>query len=195
MQCYRVYTPLWLWYWLWVHNVLQRLAWGKKIQPTQQGGRKMKGDVWASRSLEGYSQDAGSEIWEPRRRRLVRRPVEACRAKLRSYGTCRGGHVRDVGLHAQKRGWAHGVTWIAKRRRWSRYGESPWRRNVRDCGREDDGIGLPITALRAVSVPGEFCVIKNTLRAKFKIVSSYPSADSRNPRLQTLGDGERSWNS
>ncbi len=31
MHCYRVYTPLWLWYWPCVHNVLQRIAWGKKI--------------------------------------------------------------------------------------------------------------------------------------------------------------------
>ncbi len=68
--------------------------------------------------------------------------------------------MRDVGLHAQKRGWARGIAWIAGRRRWSRYGESPRRRNVRDCGREDDGVGLPRRALRAVAVPGEFCVIK-----------------------------------
>ncbi len=61
--------------------------------------------------------------------------------------------MRDVGLHALKRGWARGVTWIAGRRRWSRYGESPRRRNVRGCGREDDGVGLPRRALRAVAVP------------------------------------------
>ena len=78
--------------------------------------------------------------------------------------------MRDVGLHAQKRGWARGVTWIAGRRRWSRYGESPRRRNVRDCGREDDGVGLPRRALRAVAVPGEFCVIKNRLRANLNCV-------------------------
>ncbi len=46
---------------------------GKKIQPTQQGGRMTLDDVWVSRSLEGYSQDAGSENWEPGRRRLVKR--------------------------------------------------------------------------------------------------------------------------
>ncbi len=68
--------------------------------------------------------------------------------------------MREVGLHTQKRGWARGVTWIAGRRRWSRYGESPRRRNVRDCGREDNGVGLPRRALRAVAVPGEFCVKK-----------------------------------
>ena len=73
----------------------------------------------------------------------------------------------DVGLHAQKRGWAHGITWIAGRQRWSRYGESPRRRNVRDCGREDDGVGLPRRALRAVAVKGDFWVIKDRLRAKF----------------------------
>ncbi len=68
--------------------------------------------------------------------------------------------MRDVGLHAQKCGWARGVTWIAGRLRWSRYGESPQRRNVRDCGREDYSVGLPRRALRAVAVPGEICVIK-----------------------------------
>ncbi len=66
--------------------------------------------------------------------------------------------MRDVGLHAQERGWARGVTWIAGRRRLSRYGESPRRRNVRDCGHEDDGVGLPRRALRAVAVPnGVLC--------------------------------------
>ncbi len=85
--------------------------------------------------------------------------------------------LTDVGLHAQKRGWACGVMWIAGRRRWSRYGESPRLRNVRDGGCEDDGAGLARRHLRAVAVPGEFCVIKNRLRAKFKIVSCYPTAD------------------
>ena len=68
--------------------------------------------------------------------------------------------MRDVGLHTQKRGRARGVTWIAGHRRWSKYWESPRRRNVRDCGCEDDGVGLPRRALRDVAVPGEFCVIK-----------------------------------
>ncbi len=61
--------------------------------------------------------------------------------------------MRDVGLHAQKRDWTRGTTWIAGRRRWSRYRESPRRRNVRDRGREDDGVGLPRRDLRAVAVP------------------------------------------
>ncbi len=56
---------------------------------------------------------------------------------------------------------ARGVTWIAGRRRWSRYGDggtSPRRRNVRDGGREDDGVGLPRRALGAVAVPrGVLC--------------------------------------
>ncbi len=67
--------------------------------------------------------------------------------------------MRDVGLHEQKRGWARGVTRIARRRRWSRYGEPPRRKNMRDGGCEDDGAGLPRSDLRAVAVPGEFCVI------------------------------------
>ncbi len=59
------------------------------------------------------------------------------------------------GIAAQKRGWARGVRWIAGPRRWSRYRESPRRRNVRDGGCEDDGVGLPRRALQAVAVPGE----------------------------------------
>ncbi len=73
-------------------------------------------------------------------------------------------------LHVQKCGWARGVTWIAGRRWWSRYGEFPRRNNVRHGGCEDDGAGLPRRDLQAVAVPGEFCVIKNGLRAKFEIV-------------------------
>ncbi len=60
-------------------------------------------------------------------------------------------------------------TWIAGRRRWSRYGESPRLRNVRDGGCEGDGAGLPRRDLQAVAVPGEFCVIKNGLRANLKL--------------------------
>ncbi len=56
-----------------------------------------------------------------------------------------------MGLHAQKRGWARGVTWIAGRRRWSRYGEVSTTEERE--GREDDGVGLPRRALRAVAVP------------------------------------------
>ncbi len=136
MHCCRVYTSLWLWHWPWIHNVFQRLAWGrkKKIQSTQRSGRRRATSEWAEAS-KGTAGDAGNEIWEPRRRDWSEDLWKAWRAKLRNYGTCREGHVRDVGLHAQKRGWAHGVTWIAGRRRWSRYGESPRRRNVRDTGR------------------------------------------------------------
>ncbi len=74
--------------------------------------------------------------------------------------------MRDVWLHTQKRGWARDVMWIAGRgcspdksssRRW----------NVSDGGREDDGAGVPRRPADVV-VPGEFCVIKNRLRAKFK---------------------------
>ncbi len=61
--------------------------------------------------------------------------------------------MRDMGFHAHKHGWARGVMWIAGRRWWSRYGESPRQRNVRDCEREDDGVGLARRALRAVAVP------------------------------------------
>ena len=73
--------------------------------------------------------------------------------------------MRDVGLHVQKHGWARCVTYIAGRRRWSRYGESLRRRNVRGGGCEDNGAGLPRSDLQAVALPGEFCVIKNRLRA------------------------------
>ena len=77
MHCYRVYTPLWLWYWLWVHNVLQRLAWGKKILPTQQGGRRTGATSERAEASKGTAGDAGNENWEPRCQRLVRRPVES----------------------------------------------------------------------------------------------------------------------
>ncbi len=139
MQCYRLYTPLWLWYWPWVHNVLQRLAWGKKkkIQPTQQGGRKTRAtDVWAeAEASKGTAKTQGARCGSHAIGDWSEDLWKAWRAKLRSYGTWRGGHVWDVGLHVQKRGWACGVTWITGHRRWSRYGESPRRRNVRDWGR------------------------------------------------------------
>ncbi len=83
--------------------------------------------------------------------------------------------MQDVGLHAQKRRWARGVTWIARRRRWSRYGESPRRRNVRDCGCEDDGVGLPRRALRAVAVPrGVLCNKRAGYEPNLKIVFVIP---------------------
>ncbi len=122
--------------------------------PIQQRRSEDRGDVWASRSLEGYSRRL-------RERELWVTPSEigqkTCgKPEGLRYGTCRRGHVWDEGLHAQKRGWARCVTWIAGRRWWSRYKESPRRRNVRDGGCEDDGVGLPRRALRAVAVPGEF---------------------------------------
>ena len=152
---FRVYTPVWLWYWSWVQNVLQRLAWGKKIPASRYSytanWSEDKGDVWASRSLELYSRrrrerELGAALSEIGQK-TCGKPEGLC------YGTCRWGHVWVEGLHVQKSGWALGVKWIAGRRRWSRYGESPWRRN---CGREDNGVGLPRKALRAVAVPGEF---------------------------------------
>ncbi len=85
---------------------------------------------------------------------------KAWRAKLRSYGTCRGGHVRDVGLHAQERGWARGVTWIAGRRRWSRYGESPRRGNVTIVDMKTTALGCPGEPCGLCLYQGEFCVIK-----------------------------------
>ena len=53
--------------------------------------------------------------------------------------------------------------------------------NVKDSGREGDGAGLPRRDLLAVAVQGEFCVIKNRLRANLKIVSCYPTADLTKP--------------
>ena len=80
-------------------------------------------------------------------------------------------------LNAQKRGWARGVTWIAGRRRWSRYGESPRLRNVKDYGREDDCFGLPRRALRAVAVPrGVLCYKRVYYEPNLKL-SCYPTAD------------------
>ena len=58
--------------------------------------------------------------------------------------------------------------------RWSRYGESPRWRNVRDGGCEGDSAGLPRRNLRAVAVPGEFCVIKNRLRTNLKLCHVIP---------------------
>ncbi len=129
-----------------------------------------------SRNLEGYSQDAGSENWESGGWRLVRRPcgkpeglvTELRNVLRRTRERCRVARSREV-------------TWIAGRGRWSRYGESPRRRNVRDGGCEGNGAVLPRRDLRAVAVPGEFCVIKNRLRAKFKDVSCHPTADLTNP--------------
>ena len=49
------------------------------------------GDVSVNRSLEGYSQDAGRENWEPRHRRLVRRPCgkpEGLVTERVAEGTC-----------------------------------------------------------------------------------------------------------
>ena len=82
----------------------------------------------------------------------------------------------DVGLHARKRGWARDVTWIAGRRRWSRYGESPRRRNVRDGGCEGDGTGLPRRPAGCGCTRGVLCNKERTM-SKFKIVSCYPTAD------------------
>ncbi len=177
MHCYRVYTPLWLWYWPWVHNVLQQIAWGKKIPArryTHTARRSEdKGDVWVSRSLKGYSQDAGCENWEPRRRRLARRPCgkpEGLVTESVAEDTCETWDctLRSVAGYVTSRGQ------IAGRRRWSRYGESPRRRNVRDGRCEGDGAGLPRRDLRAVAVPGEFCVIKSRLRANLKLCRVIP---------------------
>ncbi len=135
MHCYRVYTPLWLWYWPWVRNVLQRLTWGKKIflhskavrkqgqRLSEQKPRRVQPGTQGTRTGSHAVGDLSEDLWK------------AWSAKLHSYRTCRGGHVRDMGFHAQKHGWARGVMWIAGCRRWSRYGESPRRRNVRDWGR------------------------------------------------------------
>ncbi len=82
--------------------------------------------------------------------------------------------MRDDGLHAQKRGWGSDVMWIAGRGRWSRYGESPRRRNVRNSRCEGDGAGLPRRDLQAVAVPVEFCVIKNRLRARLPLCHVIP---------------------
>ncbi len=142
MHCYCVYTPLWLWYWPWVHNVLQRITWGKKPHLHSKA---------VGRQRRRLSDQKPRRVQTRRREReLGATPSEigqktlwkAWRAKLQSYGTCHGGHVWDVGLHAQKRCWARDVTWITGHRRWSRYGESPWRRNVRAGGCEGDGAGL-----------------------------------------------------
>ncbi len=64
--------------------------------------------------------------------------------------------MRDVGLHAQKRGWARDVTWIV-------VDGSPGTgslHDVKDGGCEGNCAGLPRRDLRAV--PWEFCVIKKT---------------------------------
>ncbi len=130
-----------------------------RVQPETQGTRLRSHDVG----------DWSEDLWK------------AWMAKLHSYGRCREGHVRDVGLHAQKRGRARGITWIAGRRRWSRYGESPRRRNVRDCGREDGGVGLPRRALRAVAVPrGVLCNKRADYEPNLNCLC-YPTADSSNP--------------
>ncbi len=81
--------------------------------------------------------------------------------------------MRGMGLHAQKRGWARDVTWIAGHRQWSRYRESPRRRDVRDGG----CAGLPRRDLQAVGVPvlcREFCAIKKGLRANLKLCRVIP---------------------
>ena len=52
--------------------------------------------------------------------------------------------------------------------------KSSRRWDVRDGGREGDGAGLPRRDLRAVAVPGEFCVIKNRLRARLTLCHFIP---------------------
>ncbi len=42
--------------------------------PTQQGGRKARATSERAEASKGSAEDAGNENWEPRRRRLVRRP-------------------------------------------------------------------------------------------------------------------------
>ncbi len=177
MHCYRIYTPLWLWYWPWVHNnVLQRIAWGKKIHLHSKAVRRQ------GRRL---SEQKPRRV-QPRRREreLGARPSEigqktlwkAWRAKLRSYGMCHGEHARDVGLHAQECGWARDVTRITGRRLWSRYGESPrwtWWRTWGMVDVRATALGCP-GDLRAVAVPGEFCVIKNRLRARLTLCRVIP---------------------
>ncbi len=154
MHCYRVYTPPWLWYWPGVFNVLQRLAWGKKIllhsrrsedegrRLSEQKPRRVQPETQGARSGSHAIGDWSEDLWR------------AWRAKLRSYGTCRG-HVWDVGLHAHKRGGVRGVTWIAGRRRWSRYGESPRRRNVRDV--KTTALDYPGGPCGLWLYQGEFC--------------------------------------
>ncbi len=121
---------------------------------TLHSGREDRGDVWAEAS-KGTAKTQGTRSGSPAVGNWSEDLWKAWRAKLRSYGTgtCRGGHVRDVGLHAQKRGWARGVTWIAGRRRWSRYGEPPRRRNVRDV--KTTALGCPGEPCWAVAVPFE----------------------------------------
>ncbi len=170
MHCYRVYTTLWLLYCPRVHNVLQRTAWGKKI-PARYTARRSDdtGDVGVSRSIEGYSQDAGSENWEPGRRRLVRRPRGKPEGLVRNYGTCCWGHVRDVGL--QKRGWAHDDTWIAGRGR-DPDKNSSWRWNVRlwTWGRRRWA-----TQERPMALQGQFCIIQKTTSQ----IKTVPSSHNR----------------
>ncbi len=171
MPCYCVYTPLWLWYWPWVHNVLQRIAWGKKIllhsKAVGRPGRRLSEQKpWRvqPRRRERELGATPSEI------RLVRRSVESLKgwvAERVAEDTCEM-------WNCTRRSWGCGITWIARRRRWSRYRESPRRRNVRDAGCEDDGAGLPRRDLRAVAVPREFCVIKNRLRANLKLCRVIP---------------------
>ncbi len=45
---------------------------------------------------------------------------------------------------------------------------------MRDDGCEDDGAGVPRRDLQIVAVPGEFCVIKNRLRANLKLCHVIP---------------------
>ncbi len=179
MHCYRVYTPLWLWYWPWVHNVLQRLAWGKKkiplhskvvgrqgrrlseqkpqrVQPETQGART------GSHAVGDWSEDLW-KAWRAQLRNVSRRTRARC-------GIARAEAWLGTWRHMDSRTLTVVQVW-----------GSPRRRNVRDGGCEDDGVGLPRRALQAVAVPGEFCVIKKRLRAKFKIVLCYPTADSWNP--------------
>ncbi len=87
-----LYTSLWPWYWPWVHNDLQRLAWGKKIRLHSKAVGRRGWRLSEQKRAEGYS----------RRRR--ERELGATPSKIgqntcgQSYGTSRGGHVRDVGI-------------------------------------------------------------------------------------------------
>ncbi len=54
----------------------------KKIHPHSKAVGRQGRRLSRSRGLEGYSQDAGNESWEPRRRGLVRRPVESLKGEV-----------------------------------------------------------------------------------------------------------------
>ena len=117
------------------------------------------GGVWVSRSLD--SQDSWSENWEPGRWRLVKRACVKTERLVRNVSRWTRARRRVARAEAWLCTWRHvdSRTWTVVQIRRSLNDGGTWRT-----------VDVRVIALGK----GSFCVIKNKLRAKFKMCSVIP---------------------